>query len=408
MKKQLLLLIVPALIYADDLKSLLDFATTNNNIVVSKEFTQKAKLKDIGVAKSAIYPTIDVGGYYKRDDDHSPFQPGDIYSGYVKVGVDLYNGGKSSNTIKEYKSLHDASKYASSAYKKSLQLQISEDFYNLKSVESRLDALKEAGVQLMAALQRVKKFYEVGSVTKDDVKRLEAAYSNNIYAINSAKYQKIALQKMLALKVGKKVEQLDNSTLIVPHNLQVALNDNILTLQSNATSLKYAAKSVNSRYYPQIRFEDTYSVFAYNRKDPKVVPLNEQNQLMLTLNIRLFDRGTISKQKESLLLQKEALGKEIEQYKEEQKSNIELALLKIETVKAQIASAKSSLDASTSAYETVQKKYAVGLVDYVTYLDALTVKTEAKSQYESAVNSLQIAYAKYYFYTNKNIKDFIQ
>jgi len=408
MKKQLLLLIVPVLIYGDDLKSLLDFATTNNNIVVSKELTQKAKSKDVDVATSAIYPTIDVGAYYKRDDDPLPFQPGDTYSGYAKVGVDLYNGGKSSNTIKEYESLHNSSKYASSAYKKSLQLQISEDFYNLKSLESTLDALQEASVQLLAELQRVKKFYEVGSVTKDDVDRLEAAYSNNIYAINSAKYQKMALQKMLALKVGKKVQKLDDSTLIVPENLQTELSDDILTLQSNALSLEYAAKSVNSIYYPQIRLEDSYSVFGYKRKDPKVVPLNKQNQLMLTLNMRIFDMGTTKKQKESLLLQKEALLKEIEQYKDEQKSNIELALLNIDTVKAQIASAKSSLDSSISAYETVQKKYAVGSVDYVTYLDSLTVKTQAKAQYESALNNLQIAYAKYYFYTNKNIKDFIQ
>lgn len=408
MKKQILFLLVPALIYAEDLKSLLDFATNNNHLVISKELTQQAKAKDVEMAKSAIYPTIDIGASYKRDDDPSPFQPGDIYSANAKVGMDLYNGGKSTNTIEEYKSLHSSSKYASLAYQKSLQLQITEDFYNLKSAESALDSLKEANVQLTAELQRVKKFYEVGSVTKDDVDRLEAALSNNVYAINSAEYQRRSLQKMLSLKVGKKVEIADDSTLVKPLHVEEETSDTILSLQANANSIEYASKAVSSVYYPQVRIEDSYSVFDYNRKDPRVVPLNNQNQLLLTLNMRIFDMGTVNKQKESLLIQKEALAKEIEQYKEEQRNNIELALLNIDTIKAQIASAKSSLVSSTSAYETVQKKYAVGLVDYVTYLDSLSVKTQAKAQYESALNNLQIAFAKYYYYINKNIKDYIK
>ena len=88
--------------------------------------------------------------------------------------------------------------------------------------------------------------------------------------------------------------------------------------------------------------------------------------------------------------------------------NIELAISKIDTVKAQINSAKSSLKSAISAFETIAKKYEVGNVDHVTYLDALSVKTNAKAQYKSALNNLQIAYATYYYHTNKNIQEFIK
>jgi len=408
MKKKILFLIIPAFIYADDLQSLLEFATSNNKIVASNILTQKAKKSEVESSKSAYYPTLDVGAFYKRDDDASPFQAGDTYSAYAKIGVDLYDGGRKSNTIKQNKAVLKSSKYDSSAYKKSLQLQITQDFYNIKSAKSTLKALQETDKQLFASLERIKKFYAVGSATNDDVERLKAAYSNNTYKISSMKYQIISLKKLLGIKVGKKIDTLDDSSIKIPQEIQKEFSDAILSLQANASSLTFTADSLNALYYPQLRVEDTYSVYDYDRENPNVTPLDDQNVLMLTLNMRLFDNGTISKQKEAILIQKEALNQEIEQLKDEQNINVELSLLKIETVKAQIQSAKSSLTSSASAFETVSEKYEAGLVDYVTYLDALSIKTIAKAQYETALNNLQIAYASYYYNTNKNIKDFIK
>ena len=408
MKKKVLFLILPALIYADDLKSLLDFANDNNKIVASKVLTQEAKQKTVDSSQSAYYPTLDIGGFYARDDEPSPFQAGDTYSAYAKVGLDIYDGGKKSNTLNQNKALLESSKYTASSYKKSLQLEIVQDFYNIKSAEAALEALNESNVQLAAELDRVKKFYAVGSVTKDDVDRLEAAYSNNIYSINAQKYTIISLKKMLSLKTSKTVTDLDESTIQVPENLQKELSDDIISLQANSKSIQYTADALGSIYYPKLRIEDTYSLYAYDRKNPNVVPLDNQNALMITLTMRLFDFGEISKQKESLLIEQESLQKQIEYITQEQDTNVELALLKIETVKAQINSANTSLISSTSAFETVSKKYNAGSVDYVTYLDSLHVKTLASAQYQKALNDLQIAYAAYYYYTNKNIKDFIK
>ncbi|MCD6172457.1 MAG: TolC family protein, partial [Sulfurimonas sp.] len=150
MNKKLLLLIIPALMYGDNLKSLLEFATSNNKIVASNILIQKAKKSEVESSQSAYYPTLDVGAFYKRDDDASPFQSGDTYSAYAKVGVDIYDGGRKSNTIKQNKAVLKSSKYSSSAYKKSLQLQIAQDFYNIKSAKSTLDALQETDKQLFA------------------------------------------------------------------------------------------------------------------------------------------------------------------------------------------------------------------------------------------------------------------
>src|SRR5680860_76455 len=125
MKRLALLgLVIPAFIYADNLKSLLDFATTNNTMVIAKSLTQESKVKDVESAQSSYYPTIDTGAFYQNLNGRTNGVPGDTYSGYIKVGVDLYDGGKKSNTIEKNKAQLESSKYDVTSYKKSLQLSI--------------------------------------------------------------------------------------------------------------------------------------------------------------------------------------------------------------------------------------------------------------------------------------------
>ncbi|MDD2384309.1 MAG: TolC family protein [Sulfurospirillaceae bacterium] len=405
--KRLLFLLIPALMCADDLKSLLEFATTHNNMVVAKSLREESKLKEIESTQSAYYPTLDVGGYGQSLNARTGNTPGDIYSGYAKVGVDIYDGGKKSSTIEQNKALLESSKYDTSAYKKNLQLLIVQDFYTIKSVEANLKALEEKQVQLNADLERIKKFYEVGSATSDEIDKLQAALSNNGYQIDATKFQILSLTRLLGVKIGKKITTLEASNVEEPQNVQKELSDEIQALSASASSLSYSAQSLNAAYMPQIRLEDTYSLYDYDRYDAlHPEGLNNQNKLMLTFNIRLFDNGTVSKQKESLFIQQKALESEIKQNTEIQDINADLSLSKISTTKAQIQSAKSSLDAAMSAYDVIAKKYELGAVDNIAYLDALSVKTNAKAQYEEALNNLQIAYASYYYYANKNIKEY--
>ena len=406
---KLLLLVIPVFIYAESLKSLLDFATTNNKLVISKDFKEMAREKEVESSKSEYYPTIDAGAFYSRDDDRSKSIPGDTYSGYAKISLDLYSGGETQNTIKQNQELSLSAKYNSLSYKKSLQLSITEDYYNIKSDEATLNALKDKELQLLAELDRVKKFFDVGSATIDEIDRLKAEYSDNLYQIDQVKYQIISLKKLLSIKIGKRVDSIAEAFIEEPKDITKDISDTILALKSSALALKYGANVISSANMPQVKVEDTYSLYGYERYD-KAHPEGPENQnkLMLTLNMRLFDMGVITKQKEALLLEEKALQSEVEYAIHEQDVNVELAMLKIGTTKAQIKSAKSSLESAESAYKTISEKYEVGSVDNVTYLDALSVRTNAKSQYERALNNLQISYASYYYHTNKNIKEYIK
>ncbi|HRF56583.1 MAG TPA: TolC family protein [Campylobacterales bacterium] len=409
MKKKFVLALIPAIFYGEDLRSLLEFATLNNKTAQSKSLTKEAKLKEVESSKSAYFPTLDAGGYYQNQNQRTPQQPGDTYNGYAKIGVDIYDGGKKWSLVKQNEALLEAAMYDAQYYKKSLQLDIAQDFYNIKSLKASLTALEDKRVQLEADLDRIKKFFDVGSATIDDVDKLQAAYSSNLYIIEESRYQLLSLIKLLGVKIGKEAGEPDSSTIEPPQNIQNETGDDVKSLRANSFSLARAAEGITSVYYPQLRLEDNYSVYNYGRSDfehPKGV--YNQNTLALSLNIRLFDNGVVTKQKESLQLQKMALDKRIKELEETRDINAELSLSKINTTKAQIQSAKQGLEAANSAYKIAAKKFEAGVVDNVAYLDALSVKTNAKAQYETALNNLQIAYASYYFNTNKNIKEYVK
>jgi len=404
-----LFLIIPIFIYGDNLKSILQYATQNSDLVVSKTLTQKAKSKEVQARESAYYPTIDVGAFYQSLDERTPMQPGDVYSGYAKVSFDIYDGGRKSSLLSQSENEYKASSFDSESTKKSLSLKIVQDFFNIKSLKATFDSRGEAKKSLQEQLNRMQRFFVAKVATKDDVDRLQAAYDTNIYEMESIKLQILSMKKSLELKVGKNIAKLDNSIFQKFKLREIELTDNVKSLMATKDALVSGAESIDSVYYPQIRIEDTYSLYGYERTDALHPDgIDSQNKLMLSLNMRLFDRGTVGKSKEALMITSQALNTQVAYSKKEQQMQYDLAISRIKTSNIKIKSAKSALVSATSAFKTISKKYDAGIVDNVVYLDALSSQTSAKALYETSLNDLEVAYAAYYYYAGKNIEEFLQ
>ena len=409
--KRLLFLALPLLLNAESLKSLLQYAQANNELVVSQKYIEQSKQKELDSVDSSYYPTVDAGLFYQREDDATPFRPGTTYGASVKVGFDIYDGGKKSYTSKQKNSELTSAIFTSNDTKKSIALGITQDFYNIKSLKASLDAREEASKVLQAQLERMLQFYDAKLATSDDVDRLQSAYDSNVYAIDSLKFEILSLQSALELKVGKNIDSLDDSKFKKTLSQQSDELDSIGAMRANRTAILNLSETVNSYYYPNIRIEDTYSLYGY-QDEPSMAgmaieQLDNQNKIMATLNMRLVDFGAIGEQKAAIALQADALNEQIKYKSKEQKMQLSLAIRRVETVKLNIKSSQSALKSATSALKTITKKYNAGIVDNVVYLDALSSHTQAKAFNEKSINDLEIAYAMYYYYNSKNIEEFL-
>jgi len=295
--------------------------------------------------------------------------------------------------------------------KKSIALSITQDFYNIKSLKASLKAREETSKVLKAQLERMIQFYEAKLATSDDVDRLQSAYDTNIYQIDSLKFQIFSLKNALELKVGKKVDSLDNSKFKKTLSQQSDELDSIQAIRANKTALLNLSETLDSYYYPNIRIEDTYSLYGYEDKaklgGQTIEQLDHQNKIMATLNIRLIDFGAIGEQKAAIALQADALNEQIRYKSKEQEMQLLLSVRRIKTVELNIKSSQSALKSAASALKTITKKYNAGIVDNVVYLDALSSHTKAKAANEKSINDLELAYAIYYYYNSKNIEEFL-
>lgn len=167
--KQLLLLVVPLLLSAQSLKSLLEHAKEKNEQILSKSLSVDAKASEVSSSKSTYLPTLDVGAMYQRFDEPNPFSPTATYGAYASVAFDIYSGGKKSALLDQKRDELQASKSELEATKKSVSLAIVEDFYAYKTAQADLEARLEASKALSAQLERTQRFYDASLATSDEV-----------------------------------------------------------------------------------------------------------------------------------------------------------------------------------------------------------------------------------------------
>lgn len=407
--KKALFLLLPMFIHAESLKDILEFAHQNNSILESKKYIKNAKESEVASKKSAYYPKIGIGASYRNISDASFFQIEETYALYGKFEVDIYDGGL------KY-ALHDKAKnellsttHDELSTKESLSLEITKNFYTILSLKSRMKALLDAKASLGEQLQRVKQFYEARLATQDDIQRLQAAFDKSSYDIESLNFEMISVKKYLELKVGKSIDTLEVSNFKEVASLEYEQSDSIKSLTYQERAIKKGAEAQDAIYYPNIKLEDTYTKYEYGTTTPNnPLEIDKQNVAMISLNMTIYDNSASGKAKEALILNAKALNEEIKYLTNEQKAEQEIAIQRIKSQKLKIKSAKSSLVASSSAFSTIDEKYKARIVDYVTYLEGLSAKTEARATYESSLNELQIAYAIYYFYSGKKIEEFIE
>ncbi|WP_457748715.1 TolC family protein [Sulfurimonas sp.] len=407
--KKLLFLLLPILMYGENLHTLLEYAKQNNNLIHASSLSTAAKHKELESTKKSYYPTLDASTFYQRDDDATPFQAGTTYGASAIVSWNVYDGGKRSHSIEEKNAAFHAQKYTHKDMQKQITLSITKAFFNIKSMLSLLDAKEDASKAVKKQLQRMKSFYAAQLATSDDVDRLQSAYDKNIYEIESLKLQILSAKKMLELQVGKKINSFDDSSFVKNETNAYKELPSIKALKSSKRSLRHASQIIQSAYYPNITLTDQYTLYGYANRPTfanQAIPLlDSQNTIKATLTLRLIDFGRLREQKEAVELQADALHEQICYKSKEQQIQLDLAKERIKTAKLNIKSAKSAYKAAASALTTITQKYKAGIVDNVVYLDALSNNTSAKALYEKSRNDLEIAYAIYYYYQGKNLEE---
>ncbi len=409
--KQILLLITLSIVVnATTLKEMIQSGLQNNENIKALNLQNKAKQKTFFSVENIYNPIVTTGiNYSKLNLDIRDVQVGSTLSGFVKVDIDLYNGGKNKalKNQKEYE--YKSALFSTAISEKELALQIVTLFFQTKTTIQNIKIFQEKSATLKAQYERIKIKYDIKMVTIDEVLKLQSEYETNEYTIQDLEYQKSDLLENLSLLVGKNIVSLDNSTLPRVDDLEFIDSENIEALKIDIKAQRENTKIVSAINKPQLKLQNSLTIYDYsdyNEQFLKDLP-DKQNQIMLNLTYNLFD--TTSKDKIEVSKLTELASKQKLNYvKNQEKINFKLAKKKLTTTKLKINSLKSAVEMGDTIYDMVKIKYQNGIVDNITYLDALSKKTYNKALYRQALNDYEIAKANYYFSSGVNYKNVLK
>ena len=416
MKKNILIgiiLLLPYMASANevDLKTMLNSAMDYHPTIKSYTYKSMAKEEELEAQKRAYFPTIDLGANYQKNDPVGIVTPGQTQSAYVIAGLDIYDGGKKSALVSSKKWDYQASVFEKEAFAKNVVLDIINRYFTIQKLQANLVVLNMKSKELSYQIDRAKGFVAAGLATSDDVDKLQAAFDDNNFTIDSTTFALKEQEESLQTQSGIAFNTLAEANLQDPSgDVSYETYEKTKLLEAKANSVQESARSVLSAHIPQVSLQNTYTVLKYDDMAPGSGDflVDNKNTLMITANWRIFDGGQILRQKEAIELQSLALKEEQLGSQRDQESAYRLAKERLDTMKSQIKSTTSALKATQSTYEIVTKKFEAGLADNVAYLDALNAHSATMSRYKSALYDYEIAKSLYYYFAGKNPKEYIK
>ncbi len=414
--KILLMLVLPLFVFAQNhgLKTFIINANKTNDLIKAKEINIKSKQKEIEAAESAYWPTVDVGASYSMLSPNYIASPGQVSAAYAAISVDLYDGGRKDALLRGKGFEHEASLFEKRAFEKSNTLEIVRHYYGIQKLKATLSALEERSTELKSQIKRVKKFKGAGLATQEEIDKLQAVYDNNEYTIENTKLALVTSEENLKLLSGLSAKQLKSSRFSEPKNIHFEYFERIKMLQANASAVGENANAIDAGYKPQVNLSDTYNRAHYD--DTVSIAglsgdgflIDHQNNLMLSVNMRIFDNGRMDRESEAVKYKEMALLSQIDYAKKEQRMNFKLAEKSLRTTRTKLKSAKSALKAAQSTYSVIRQKFEVGLVDNISFLNALSQKTLTDARYKETIYDYEIRKSIYYYYAGKSPKEFIR
>jgi len=402
-----LLILVPFLLNAGGLKSVLNHAQ-DANLVKAKEIEIQAKQSELSAVKGESMPTVDLAAFVSDSNPRSFMQPGIMYGASVKLKYAIYDGGLKSAKRGQKRFELASAKFNKSFFTKSLYLQIVQDYYNIKSVDALIGALKQKQRTLREQLKKTKVLVSSGFATEDNLYSLKAALSFVKDNISSLRFQRRSLLSIMSLKANYKVKRVGNSH-FRKRKVNFRANDLIQALKMKQSAMLSSAKMVQSATKAHVNLDASYNMYGYGRTDMMHPEgLEKQAKINLTAGIRLYDGGVAKEKAQAVKLQAFSLGLQIKQKLQEQRVQYRLSKRKLAVVREHIRAMKSQYRAQSKLFATVKKQYESGLADYVSYLDALSQMVSAKANLAKANYELEIAYAIYYYNAGVDIRRYIK
>ena len=407
MKKLIFIYLFPLFSFAGNLDQLLNLAEQNKKVEASRYTLEATKEKEYAT-KSGYMPNLSLGANQTFNQEKNISTPEKSTTGLATLAFTVYDGGKREASFEQQEALVKSATFSLASIQNNISLDVIYYYYNYLSTLSSKESTTQKMQQLEAERYRLEKFLSVGSITADELQKI-------VSSIEQTKVDLLTLDNTLN-NISNTLEYLTGREIIVEKGSTLVFKDakkeepkrfDILALEQSIQSTKAEAKIAKAPNRPTIIIQDTYSQYDF---DYPVATnnLDHQNSIQLLLEWKIFDFGSTSANAQAAYLNYLSKNSELEYEKYKAKASFKNAQNSYKTSLAKIEAAKAKLQASEMTYELIKKKFQQGIVNNVSYLDALSDKFNSNSQLQTALNEVEYQKAVLLYEMGENIKGAIK
>lgn len=402
------LLIVPFALFGENLSQLIELSK-NNKMIDSSRLSVESTKDSYESIKNGYMPKFTLGAGYSNNSYESSGNPQNSAKVQGLVDYTIYDGGKKANTYDSYEALIKSGGENLEDLKNQIAIQVTNYYYNYLSYVAQKEVKLQEIEQLEAQYTRLKKFLDAGTVTEDEVQKIISNIQTAKVALHEIDLNIETINHNLEYVIGQSVNIENGSKVSEYDSTQNKLRADIKAIEYELESLKADAKATKSGNLPNVAFNNTYSHNELEYDDSSY-STKDYNRNMASLNLtwNVFDFDSTNKAYESAYKKYLSLKSQFEYEKNKANVDLKLALRAYEIAKQKIESAKAGLDAANGAYKTIKAKYEAGLIDNVSYLEALTDKYSAQSVLKVAYNDLELKKANIIYYSGEKLEEYIK
>lgn len=408
MKNLILGLCFPVLLFSEGLNDLIEMSLKNKNVISSEKNIESLK-EEYESVKKGYLPSVSVGAGYTDVSHETAGYADNSMNAYIDVSYNLFDGGKKDLTYKSYESQIEGSKDDLTSLKNQVSLDVVQHYFDYLTYIAEKEAKYNEIEQLNAQYERLNKFLSVGTTTIDEVDRIVSNLQSANVELHEIDLSIQTVLHELEYITGKKVAIKDGSYIEISDEQREERND-IKSLEHSVQTQLLNARNTKTEDNPQINLNNKYTYYDYNYDNASYEDsaLDSQNVFGVTLSWNIFDFGSTKKAYEAAHKTYLSTKSSYEYEKNKADVDLRLALKSYDIAKLKIKSARAALHAAISTYDVTKDKYENGLVDNVSFLEALSDKSDAQSSLSSAKYDLEVTKANLMYQKGKNIWEYVR
>ncbi|WP_321469098.1 TolC family protein [Halarcobacter sp.] len=411
MKKSIaILLIVPFALFGESLTQLIEL-TKNNKMIDSSRISIESTKDSYKSVQNSYLPQFSVGANYQRTNKETSGVPHSRNTIQGSVDYVIYDGGKKYNTYDSYEASIEQGKNSLVNQENEIALQVTDYYFTYLSLGAQKEAKLKEIEQLEAQYTRLKRFLDAGTTTEDEVQKIISRIETARVELHEIELNIQTIIHNLEYVVGKSVSIEKGSSVDEYNSDKTQLRADLKALEYQLEALLADAKAKKSGTLPTVTINDTYARNDLNYNTNTYSSNSDdysQNIASVNLSWKIFDFGATSREYQAAYKQYLALKSQYEYEKNKASVDLKLANKSYEIGKLKVKSAKAGLKAANSAYDSIKAKYENGLVDNVSYLEALSEKYDAESALKVALYDLEIKKANIIYYSGEKLEEFVK